>query len=304
MTEEWLKNLPPIRGVYKFAEPMNRHIWFNVGGAADVMFLPADIDDLKTFLQNKPQNIPFFVLGCGSNLLVRDGGIFGVVIKLENKNFASVRKEDNRLYCGSGLKNRDLRKYLLQYGIGGLEFLCSIPGSLGGALRTNAGCFGADIASVLDSAEVIDGNGNIFTVTKDEFNFAYRRSNFPADWIIISLVLRGTSKPAAEIEKILAANDAYRKEHQPQNVRTAGSTFKNPAGLRAWELIKNSGAAAFREGGALVSPCHNNFLINDGSATAADIERLGQRITATVKDKTGVSLEWEVKIIGREQLKK
>lgn len=294
------KLLPKIRGVYKFNEPLKKYTWLNVGGPAEVMFLPADVEDLQDFLQNKPQNMPVFVLGSGSNLLVRDGGIDGVAIKLENKSFQKWRIEGQKIYCGAGMQNRLLKQILPVNGLGELEFLCSIPGSLGGAVRSNAGCFGAALSDVLVSATVIDDKGNIFEAPATEFHFAYRHSEFPADWIVLELCLQGKTAEAAQIEEKIKQNDEYRKTHQPQGIRTAGSTFKNPTGMRAWELIKNAGMAEVKIGGVRMSLQHCNFLENDGTATASQIEELGEKIIAAVKQKYDVVLEWEVERVGKD----
>jgi UDP-N-acetylmuramate dehydrogenase len=295
-----IKHLPQVRGDYKFNEPLKKYTWLNVGGPAEVMYLPADIDDLQYFLQNKPQNMPGFVLGSGSNLLVRDGGINGAVIKLENKNFQQWRIDGQKIYCGAGMQNRLLKQILPAHGLGGLEFLCSIPGSLGGAVRSNAGCFGTALSDVLISAKVMNGVGDVLQVPAAEFHFAYRHSEFPADWIILELCLQGQLAETAQIEEKIKQNDEYRKTHQPQGIRTAGSTFKNPAGMRAWELIKNAGMAEVKIGGVRMSSQHCNFLENDGTATALQIEELGEKIIAAVKQKYDVILEWEIERVGKD----
>ena len=297
---EILKNLPQVRGEYKINEPLKKYTWLNVGGNADVMFFPKDEDDLQSFLKQNTSHLPIFVLGSGSNLLVRDGGLSGVVVKLSSPYFASWQLEDDILTVGCGLKNAALKKILLENEIGGLEFICSIPGSIGGLVRSNAGCFGSDLAKVLLKAKVIDGKGNIFEVDAKYFHFAYRHSDFPADWILLQLFLKTEKSPVENIKSLIEQNAAYRKEHQPQNVRTAGSTFKNPENGRAWELIKNVGGCELKIGGAHFSQQHCNFMINDGSASAADLEWLGTEVQKRVKAQTGIDLQWEVKVIGRK----
>ncbi len=299
MTKYTINNLPKIRGEYIFDEPLKKHTWLNVGGNADVMFCPADSDDLRNFIKNKPKEMPVFVLGGGSNILVRDGGIEGVTIKLKNKNFANISIQDGCISCGCGLINSQLKKFLPQHNIGGLEFLCSIPGTIGGAFASNAGCFGKELKDVLISALVMDGTGNIFTANTGDFNFAYRHSDFPQDWIILEAKLKVFEQKANITEEIIRKNDEYRRTHQPQNIRTAGSTFKNPEGYRAWELIKNAGGDVLEFGGARFSPQHYNFLQNDGSATAQDIEKLTETIMQNVFEQTGIRLEPEIKIIGK-----
>lgn len=295
-----INSLPTVRGQYKIAEPLRQYTWLNVGGPAEVMFFPEDEEDLRYFLQNRPQNCNVFVIGGGSNLLVRDGGIAGVVIKLSAPAFMQKNIEGNILHCGAGCPNFSLKNIVTQNGLGGLEFLCSIPGTLGGALRSNAGCFGSDISKVLQYAKVMNAKGEILTVKPDDFHFGYRHSDFPADWIILGVGLRFDKTAVAEVQKKVADNDEYRRTHQPQGIRTAGSTFKNPEGYRAWELIKQCGGDVMQFGGAKMSEKHCNFLQNDGSATAADIEKLCTEIAAAVKRQTGVELELEIKKIGQE----
>lgn len=290
--------LPQVRGKYLQDVPLKKHTWFGVGGPAEVMFIPEDADDLKTFLQKCPRNIPLCVIGGGSNLLVRDGGISGVVIKLDSPFFRQTLINENSITCYAGLKNIELQKILLKNHIGGLEFLCSIPGTIGGSIKTNAGCFGKCIQDVLTSAVVIDRNGNIQNVSPEDLKLSYRSSLFPDDWIILSLTLSVENSDEEQIRKILSEQKEYRQNNQPCNAKTAGSTFKNPTGLRAWELIKKSGCADLSVGGAKVSEKHCNFLINTGNATAEDIENLGDMIVKKVKEKTSITLEWEVKKIG------
>ena len=299
MTEQ-LYNLPKIKGEYKFNEPLKKYTWLNVGGPAEVMFFPKDEADLQYFLQNKPENVPVFVIGCGSNLLVRDGGVKGVVVKLDTSAFSQWKFENNTLCLGCGLKNAALKNILLQNKIGGLEFICSIPGSVGGLVRSNAGCFGGELSGVLQKALVIDGSGKIFEAAPEEFNFGYRYSNFPADWILLRLYFKTVPAPVDQIAEIIDKNAKYRQEHQPYGVRTAGSTFKNPANGRAWEFIKNSGGCELHIGGASFAEKHCNFMINDGSACAADLENLGEEVRKKVYAQTGVNLEWEVKVIGEK----
>lgn len=293
-------NLPKVRGKYRYNEPLKKYTWLNVGGNADVMFFPKDETDLQIFLGEKSKKIPFFILGNGSNLLIRDGGIEGVVIKLNSVNFSQWKCEGDKLILGCGFKNALLKNILLENGLGGLEFLCSIPGCLGGAVRSNAGCFGSEISQVLLNAKVMDGNGNIFDVNVEDFHFSYRNSDFPQDWVILQVGLQTHSATRKQIEDILIKNALYRKEHQPQNIRTAGSTFKNPQQNAAWKLIKESGACNLKVGGASFSEKHCNFLVNDGTATAEDLEKLGENARKLVFQKFGINLEWEIKLIGRE----
>lgn len=297
-TNDLCNLLPTTRGIYQKHELMSRHTWFGVGGPAEVMYHPADKDDLKHFLQNKPENIPVCLIGGGSNLLVRDGGVLGVVIKLDNKNFQQIEIGNNYIKCGAGLHNTDLKKILLENNLGGLEFLCSIPGVIGGSIKTNAGCFGSEIKDVMLSAEVMNGLGEITSLSVNDFNLSYRSSLFPEDWIILSITLKTHPDSKENIQKKLEEHKQYRLSHQPYNAKTGGSTFKNPQGLRAWELIKKAGCDTLQVGGAKVSEIHNNFLINTGNATAEDIENLGEKIIACVKEKTSITLEWEIRRLG------
>lgn len=290
--------LPEVRGKYKCNVPMSKHTWFGVGGPAEVMYFPEDDDDLALFLKTRPFNLPITVIGGGSNLLVRDGGVPGVVIKLDSKFYKKWELKDGLLTCGAGMRNADLKKIMLANAVGGLEFLCSIPGHLGGAIKTNAGCFGKELKDVLVKVTIVDEDGNIREVPVHDLSLSYRSSVFPDDWIITSLTLKTEPQSPDETLKIINEQKAYRMKSQPHNEKTAGSTFKNPEGLRAWELIKKSGCAELQVNGAKVSEKHCNFLINTGNATASDIETLGETIIQRVKDETSITLEWEIKRMG------
>lgn len=295
---ELVKLLPEVRGRYKCDEPMSRHTWFGVGGPAEVMYLPEDDDDLSFFMKTRPYNLPICVIGGGSNLLVRDGGIPGVVIKLTGKYYRRCKVDGCLLTCGAGMRNGDLEKVMLGNALGGLEFLCSIPGHLGGAVKTNAGCYGKELKDVLVKVTIIDENGDQKEVPAEDLLLGYRSSHYPDDWIITSLTLKAEPQDPVVTNKILQENKAKRVASQPYNERTAGSTFKNPEGLKAWELIKKAGCADLVVNGAKVSEKHCNFLINTGKATARDLETLGETIVQRVKDETSITLEWEVKRLG------
>lgn len=290
--------LPKVRGKYQKDVPLSKHTWFGVGGPAEVMYHPQDAEDLSHFIRTKPYNLPTCIIGGGSNLLVRDGGIPGVVIKLDSAAFRKITVEDNLITCGAGVKNAELKKIMLEHELGGLEFLCSIPGVVGGSVKTNAGCFGSEVKDVIAKATIINGTGEIKEIGVEDLLLSYRSSFFPDDWIILSLTLKATPTPAEEIRKKLEEQKAYRLKKQPCNAKTAGSTFKNPEGLRAWELIQKSGCKDLSVGGAKVSEIHSNFLINTGNATAKDIETLGETIIQRVKQKTSITLEWEIKRLG------
>lgn len=290
--------LPEVRGRYDTDVPMSKYTWFGVGGPADVMFHPEDEDDLGYFLKMMPYNLPVCVIGGGSNLLVRDGGITGVVIRLDTKYFKQIKISGNEITCFAGVRNADLKKVMLENEIGGLEFLCSIPGVIGGSVKTNAGCFGRCVKDVIARATIVNGRGEKKTVTTDDLMLSYRSSLFPDDWIITSITFRVAKDKKENIARILEEQKQYRMANQPYNEKTAGSTFKNPEGLKAWELIEKSGCCGLSVNGAKVSEKHCNFLINTGKATANDIETLGEEIINRVKDKTSIVLEWEVKRMG------
>ena len=293
-----LDMLPKVRGKYIENAKLSKYTWFGVGGPAEVLFLPEDADDLKTFLLLKPEAIPVTLIGGGSNLLIRDGGIPGVVIKLDAPAFQKINFDGVKVTIGAGVKNADLKKELLAHGVGGLEFICSVPGCIGGLLRTNAGCFNRSVSDVFVSAHIMNEWGEVYEVEAEDFNFSYRASLFPENWIILDVTLKGMESSEAEIKQIMDEQLNYRKSHQPINKKTAGSTFKNPNGLVAWKLIDEAGCRGLKVGGAEVSDMHCNFLINNGNATADDLERLGEMIIEKVKEKTSITLEWEVRRMG------
>ena len=293
-----IEKLPQVKGKYIENAKLSKHTWFGVGGPAEVMYIPFDEEDLKSFLMKKPESLPLTVIGGGSNLLVRDGGIVGVVIKLDSPNFKNVRVEKNKIIVGAGLVNSDLKKVMIENKIGGLEFLTSVPGRIGGLLRTNAGCFGASVSDVLVSARVMNDWGEVYEVEKDDFNFSYRSSMFPENWIVLEATFKGVKAKASDIQKTIEEQKKYREANQPINKRTAGSTFKNPEGLSAWKLISDAGCRGLKVGDAEVSDKHCNFLINNGNASAQDIEELGELIVEKVKEKTAITLEWEVRRMG------
>lgn len=290
--------LPKVEGKYLPNEMMSKYTWFGVGGPAEVLFCPKDNADLANFMKKKPYNLPIFVIGGGSNVLVRDGGIPGVVIKLDSKEYKKYQLEDGKIICGAGMKNAELKKIMLENNIGGLEFLVSIPGTLGGAVKTNAGCFGKELKDVLLEATVVNGEGEEIKVLADDFNLGYRCSYFPDDWIVTQMMFAAKPQEKETTLKIIEEQKAYRMKTQPHNVKTAGSTFKNPEGLKAWELIKKTGSNAIKVNDAEVSNVHCNFLVNKGNASAQDLEELGNKIIDNVKRETSIVLEWEVKRVG------
>ena len=296
--ESLVKSLPKVRGQYIEKAKLSKHTWFGVGGPAEVLYLPADYDDLKTFLILKPEAVPTTIIGGGSNLLIRDGGIPGVVIKLDAPEFSRVTFKGVEVTVGAGLKNGDLKKELIEHEVGGLEFICSVPGRIGGLLRTNAGCFNRSVSDVFVKAHIMNEWGEIYEVGAEDFNFSYRGSLFPENWIILDVTLRGVISDAEKIKKTMEEQLEYRRARQPINKKTAGSTFKNPEGLNAWKLIDEAGCRGLKVGGAEVSDMHCNFLINRGNASAADLEELGEMIVEKVKEKTAITLEWEVRRMG------
>ncbi|MDA5195080.1 UDP-N-acetylmuramate dehydrogenase [Govanella unica] len=298
-----LDRLPPVRGRYDAGASLAEYTWFRVGGAADVLFRPADTSDLVDFLRNVPVDLPLSVIGLGSNLLVRDGGVDGVVIRL-GKAFGQMERVGRVIRAGGGASDISVASFARDEGLGGLEFLRGIPGTIGGALRMNAGAYGHEVADVLVAAEALDRHGNLHRLTPDEMGFSYRKTRVPEDWIFVSGEFRGTPDDPAVIAARMDRINEAREESQPLRTRTGGSTFKNPTsadakGRRAWELVDEAGCRGHKVGGAEVSAKHCNFLINSGTATATDIERLGEDVRRRVKDVTGVSLDWEIRRIGR-----
>jgi UDP-N-acetylmuramate dehydrogenase len=292
-----IEQLPNVRGTLTADAPIARLTWFRVGGNAEVLFEPADQDDLQTFLQALPQEIDVTVLGGASNLIVRDGGIAGVTIKL-GRPFAQIAVNDMTIEAGAAAMDITVSRKARDCGIGGLEFLSGIPGSIGGAVRMNAGAYEAEVKDVLVEATAIDRQGNLHTTKTPDLGFTYRHSDAPNDWIFTSATLQGFEDSSDIISARMKEIAAAREGSQPIRERTGGSTFKNPEGQKAWQLIDSSGCRGIQRGGAQVSNTHCNFLINTGTATAADLEGLGEEVRRRVKNETGIHLEWEIKRIG------
>ncbi len=295
------KQLPKVKGKIKYNEPLKRYTWFNVGGPAEIFFEPHDEEDLALILKSK-KNAPLTIIGGGSNLLVRDGGILGIVVKL-SKNFAKISHEGETVFVGAATKNFQLCKYAMENNIGGFEFLSGIPGTIGGALKMNAGSCGVETKNIFVKARIMDGLGNIKEVSLDDLHYEYRQSTIPHDWVFLGATFKGYKKDKEEIKKTLDELKENREKAQPVGVKTAGSTFKNikEIDMPAWKLIDKAGCRGLRVGGAVVSEKHCNFIINDNDATASDIEALGNKIIEKVMEVSGVKLEWEVKIIGIEK---
>ena len=291
-----IDRLPRPRGRLTADAPLGAQTWFRTGGPAEVLFRPADVADLAQVLEALPADVPVTVLGVGSNLLVRDGGIKGVVIRLL-RGFTAITVEGNEVVAGAGALDLNVALTARDHALTGLEFLSGIPGTIGGAFPTNAGAYGGELAEVLVSAEIVDRSGAIRTVTPSELGLSYRRSTAPADWTFTSARLRASPGDQLTIARRIAEIDSARAETQPRS-RTGGSTFANPPNLKAWELIDRSGCRGLRIGDAQVSEKHCNFLINLGAATAADIESLGEEVRSRVFKRSDVLLQWEIRRIG------
>ncbi len=291
-----IDRLPRPRGRLTADAPLGAQTWFATGGPAEVLFRPADVEDLATFLADLPSEVPVTVLGVGSNVIVRDGGIRGVVVRLL-RGFTGIVVEGHEVVAGAGAPDLNVALTAREHSLAGLEFLSGIPGTIGGAFPTNAGAYGRELVEVLISAEAVDRAGRIFTVTPSELGLSYRHSDAPADWIFTSARLRAAPGEQLEIARRIAEIDAARAESQPRS-RTGGSTFANPPGHKAWQLIDQAGCRGLRVGGAQVSEKHTNFLINTGAATATDIEKLGEEVRRRVFDKSAVQLQWEIRRLG------
>jgi len=293
-----IAQLPPARGRLTANAPIGKQTWFGVGGPAEVLFRPADIADLAGFLAELPRRIPVTVIGVGSNLLVRDGGIGGVVIRL-GRGFAVIEVGDNGVRAGASALDRIVAFAAAAAGLGGLEFLSGIPGSIGGSVRMNAGAYGREIKDALVSATALDRTGETHTVDNRSLGLSYRHSEVDPSWIFVEVRLRGEPGDRAAIGYRQNEIRAAREATQPVRARTGGSTFKNPPGESAWRLIDAAGCRGLVQGGAMVSQQHTNFLINTGGATAADLEGLGEEVRRRVYESSGILLEWEIQRVGR-----
>ena len=296
-TPHLIERLPEVRGRLTPDAPLDKVTWFRVGGPAEVMFRPADRNDLLAFLRGKPQDIPVTVLGVGSNSLVRSGGIPGVVLRL-GRDFAQAEPKGTNLLCGGSCLDVNAATAAQQAGIAGLEFLAGVPGTVGGGVRMNAGAYGKEFKDVLLWAEVVEPNGRLHRLTPADLDFDYRHSALPENWIVLQAELEGEAGEAKEIAARIKEIQEARAASQPIRTRTGGSTFKNPPGEKAWQLIDAAGCRGLRIGGAQVSEMHCNFLINTGGATAEDLENLGEEVRRRVKATSGIELEWEIRRVG------
>jgi UDP-N-acetylmuramate dehydrogenase len=293
-----IDRLPPVRGRLTANAPIGPLTWFRVGGPAEVLFRPADEPDLADFLKQLDPDVPVTVIGVGSNLLVRDGGISGVTIRL-GRGFADVVARDDTIHAGAGALDLNVALSAAEAGIAGLEFLSGVPGTIGGGLRMNAGAYGSEIKDVLIEAHAIDRAGECHRVPAAHLGLSYRHSDAPEDWIFTGAQLRGRREESCDIAHRMEEIRAAREASQPIRARTGGSTFANPPGGQAWRLIDAAGCRGLARGHARVSEKHANFLINSGTASAADIEGLGEEVRRRVHTSCGVVLEWEIRRIGR-----
>ena len=290
--------LPIVRGRLTPSAPLAPLVWFKSGGTAQWLFEPADVDDLVAFLGDLDPSIAIMGLGLGSNLIVRDGGVPGVVVRL-GKAFASVEQlDDTTLRCGAGAAGILVASRARDAGIAGLEFLRGIPGTVGGFVRMNGGAYGREVSDILTSCEIVTRSGQRRTLSRDDLGYTYRHSSLPIDAIVVAAELRGSRGDPAVIGAEMDRIAAEREASQPLRSRTGGSTFKNPAGHKAWALIDQAGCRGLTRGDAQVSEKHCNFLLNLGSATSADIEALGEEVRDKVRATSGVELEWEIQRVG------
>ena len=301
-TAPLIDRLPAVRGRLEADRPLNALTWFGVGGSAEVLFRPADRDDLLAFLAAKPAEVPVTVIGVGSNLLVRDGGVPGVVIRF-GRALGTIQADGTDLICEAGALDVNVAKAAAKAGIGGLEFLRGVPGTIGGALRMNAGAYAKELKDVLVWAEAADPEGRVRRFDAADMGFGYRRSALAQDWIFLAARLAGLEDDPDAVQARMREIQEARLGSQPIGTRTGGSTFKNPppetsGGRKAWELIDAAGCRGLEMGGARVSEMHCNFLINGGAASAADLEDLGEEVRRRVAAETGVSLDWEIRRIG------
>ena len=289
--------LPPVRGTVVREAPLKELVWFRAGGPAEILFRPADVGDLAGFLAARPAELRIQVIGVGSNLLIRDGGFPGAVVRLP-ASFGKIETDGTRLRVGAAALDANVAKAAGDAGIAGMEFLRGVPGTVGGALRMNAGCYGREIADIFVEATALDGAGNKVTLAKADMDFTYRHTAASDDLIFVEAVFEGTRDTPEAIKARMEELVANREASQPIRAKTGGSTFKNPPGQKAWQLIDKAGCRGLMHGAAQVSEKHCNFLINTGDASAADIEALGEEVRRRVSQSEGVALEWEIKRIG------
>jgi len=292
--------LAGLRGKLTPDAEMDKITWFRAGGAADVLFQPADEDDLAAFLKAVPANIPVMVVGIGSNLLVREGGIRGFVVRLSAKGFGEAQQlDDTRIKAGAACPDKRVAALALEAGIGGFHFYHGIPGAIGGALRMNAGANGVETRERVVEVRALDRQGNAHTLSNADMGYAYRHSSASKDLIFTSAIFEGFAEDKTAIKAAMDAVQHHRETVQPIREKTGGSTFKNPDGTSAWKEIDKAGCRGLMIGGAQMSPMHCNFMINVGNATGYDLEFLGETVRARVLEHSGIRLQWEIKRIGQ-----
>ena len=291
--------LPKVAGKLTAEAPLAPLVWFKAGGAAQWLFEPKDAADLAAFLRDLDPALPVMALGLGSNLIVRDGGVPGVVVRL-GKMFASVREVASlTLECGGGASGILVSSTARDAGITGLEFLRSIPGTVGGFVRMNGGAYGRETCDILIDCDVVRRDGTLATLAAADLHYTYRHSELPDGAIVVAARFRGVAGEPTAIQAEMDRIAASREASQPLRSKTGGSTFKNPAGAKAWELVDKAGCRGLAMGGAQVSEKHTNFLINTGSATSSEIEALGEEVRRRVREQSGVELEWEIQRVGK-----
>ena len=296
-------NTEGLHGALAYDQPLAPITWFRVGGPAEILFQPRDEEDLARFLKRKPREMPLTIIGVGSNLLVRDGGIDGAVVRL-GRDFNKITVEGTRITAGAAALDVMVAREAQKAGLAGLEFMRGIPGTIGGGLRMNAGAYGREFKDVLKSVRALNRAGSVVELSLADMQFTYRHSHASEELIFVSATFEGTPDNPDEILKRMNEITERRESSQPVKSRTGGSTFKNPpadssGGLKAWQLIDKAGCRGLKIGGAQVSEQHCNFLINTGNATAADLEALGEEVRRRVKVTSGVALEWEIKRLGK-----
>ncbi len=292
-----LSRLPPVRGRYLEQADLARFSRFRVGGPAEVLFRPADQDDLQYFMANTPPEIPVTVIGVGSNILVRDGGVAGVVARL-GQGFDDVEVSGTRVRAGAGALDLNVARAAQRNAIAGLEFLSGIPGTIGGTLRMNGGAYGREIGDITVTATVLDRDGRLSIVDRTKLDFSYRHCGLAEDRIFVAVELEGAPGSPQEIAARMDEIATNRIDSQPTGGATGGSTFKNPPGQKAWKVIEEAGCRGLRRGGAMVSEKHCNFLINAEQASANDLESLAEEVRQRVRERSGIELEWEIRRIG------
>jgi UDP-N-acetylmuramate dehydrogenase len=296
--ESLIQRLPVVQGRYNTNVILAKYTWFRVGGMAEVVFKPDSIEDLGYFLAGKPEDVPLTIMGVGSNLLIRDYGIPGVTIRLGGR-FGNVEiLENGLLRAGAGCLDSTVAEIAKNAGLSGFEFLIGVPGTIGGGLRMNAGAYGQEIKDIFVEARAIDPSGKIHKLQNKDMDFTYRHSGIPEGWFFVEGLFQGKRGDSLDIEKRMEDIKLKRQLTQPIKTRTGGSTFVNPQGLRAWELVDAAGCRGLKQGGAMISDLHCNFMINLGEATANDLESLGEKVREKVLKQSGILLEWEIKRLG------